>query len=109
MIIHLLPQDSDDRITVEKAGDVLTVNGAAFDFTPLEVDASIPATALDSTYFYQQISRDSTGEITLYLLFPQASNAPYDSRFPLPLSVTEDGPVTLPDTETEVETVGELP
>jgi hypothetical protein len=102
MLIKLWPCFSDDRIEVSVAGEVVTVNGAAFDLSPLEVGASISSAAFGVTYFLGYITRDSAGELTFTLQFPQDAEASEDARFPLPISVTEDGPVMLPDPEKEV-------
>jgi hypothetical protein len=106
MIIKLTPRFSgsaDDRIAVSVAGDVVSINGVDYDFTPLEVGASIPADAVDPARFFGDIQRDSVGELVMTLWFPHDFEASQDARYPLPVSVTEDGPVNLPDPENEVE------
>ncbi|HCI1794214.1 TPA: hypothetical protein NOE57_006458, partial [Pseudomonas aeruginosa] len=46
MIIKLSPfaplPGSDERLSLSRAGDVLTVNGQAFDFTPLPEGGELP-------------------------------------------------------------------
>ena len=37
-----------------------------------------------------------SGALVMTLNFPLAFDAPEDSRFPLPITVSADGPVTLP-------------
>jgi len=108
MLIKLSPVFvfDDTRIAVEVTGDVVTINGEAFDFGPLEPGGSIPAEAVNTQYFIGDISRDSVGEIVLTLTYPHAPYAPHDSRFPLPISVIEDGPVSLPSPENETEPEG---
>jgi len=99
MLIHLSPQFSSERLSVVVTGEVVTLNGEDFDFTPLEPGGSLPLEALNSPWFVRDVQRDSTGELVLTLLFPHATDAPYDSRFPQPISVTGDGPVSLPPAE----------
>jgi hypothetical protein len=101
MLINLSPQFSDRRISVTVTGDVVNINGVDFDFTPLEVGASIPAEAVSLEYFWGFINRDDAGELVMTLMFPHDWYASYDARFPQPISVTEDGPVNLPDPEAE--------
>lgn len=106
MLIKLQPRftdDPEDRIAVSVAGDVVTINEVDYDFTPLEVGASIPADAVDPDRFWDQVARDSTGALVMTLWFPHAFEASHDARFPQPITVSEDGPVTLPDPENEVE------
>lgn len=102
MLIKLWPCASDERIEVSVSGEVVTVNGADFDLSPLEVGASISSAAFGVTYFLGYITRDAAGELSFTLQFPQDAEASEDARFPLPISVTEDGPVMLPDPEKEV-------
>jgi len=45
MRITLSPQSRDDRLTLHRAGDVLTINGQALDFGPLPQGGSLPAAA----------------------------------------------------------------
>lgn len=101
MLIYLSPKFSDDRIEVSVVGDIITINGEAFDFSPLAPGATLPYAAINSPHFAGDVLRDSAGELIVTLLYPHGTTAPYDSRFPLPISVTEDGPVTLPPTDEE--------
>lgn len=54
MIIKLSPfaplPGSDERLSLSRAGDVLTVNGQAFDFTPLPEGGELPTEAIDRSY-----------------------------------------------------------
>ncbi|MGC3068963.1 hypothetical protein ACPTFM_33755, partial [Pseudomonas aeruginosa] len=42
---------SDEHLTLSRAGDVLTENGQAFDFTPLPERGELPAEAIGSQWF----------------------------------------------------------
>jgi hypothetical protein len=103
MLIHLSPKFSGDRLAISVAGEVVTLNGEAFDFAPLEAGGTLPLDALNSPWFVRDVQRDSAGELVLTLNFPHATDASYDARFPQPVSVTTDGPVNLPDPEPEVQ------
>ena len=95
MQIKLSPQYRSDRLTVSKSGDVLTVNGTAYDFGPLPDGGTLPRDAVDCEWLAFDVERIG-GEIHLTLILPHGSNAPETTRFPAPITVTEDGPVALP-------------
>jgi hypothetical protein len=95
MQINLSPQARFDRLTVSKSGDVLTINGTEYDFGPLPDGGTLPRDAVDCEWLASDVERIS-GEIHLTLILPHGSNAPETTRFPAPITVTEDGPVALP-------------
>ncbi|WP_349433561.1 hypothetical protein [Pararhizobium sp. A13] len=95
MRINLSPQMRDDSLSVSVAGDVLTVNGEAFDFTPLPEGATLPFGAVDSEWFAGPVSRED-GLLTVTLLLPHKPNASSNVTFPEPIMTTGDGPVSLP-------------
>jgi len=102
MIINLSPQRRDDTLEVTRTGDILSINGTNYDFTQLPEGATLPADAVDCPYVIGDINR-TNGELELTLLLPIGPNAPYESRFPEPITAVEDGPVTLPPYTTPVE------
>ncbi len=95
MIIRLSPQRRDDALTVSLAGDVVTVNGEAFDFAPLPEGATLPHGAIDSEWFAGPVSREN-GSLTLTLLLPHGSNPSQNVAFPAPVVMVQDGLVVLP-------------
>lgn len=95
MQINLSPVRSNEALTVSRAGDVLTVNGEAFDLTQLTNGATLPAEAIDSDYFVGPVERID-GELTLTLRLPHGPNPSQAVAFPQPVTVTVDGPVELP-------------
>lgn len=99
MLIRLSPVFEGEYITVSVAGDVVTINDVDYDFTPLEVGGSIPASAVDPARFVGTIDRDSAGQLAMTLIYGHAIDAPHDSRFPLPITTSGDGPVDLPPTD----------
>ena len=100
MKIILSPMRRDERLTFLKAGDALTLNGEAFDFTDLPNGAALPRSAISSDWFAGDVTRDEAGELTVPLILPHGANAPEATRFPAPLESVADGPVALPIYET---------
>lgn len=101
MKIDLSPQRRDDKLIVVKTGDVLTINGTAFDFTALPDGATLPASAIDSEWLVGYVSRVN-GELELALILPHGPSPSQAVAFPEPITVTKDGEVSLPfDTEPE--------
>lgn len=100
MVIKLSPQRRDDTLSVTRTGDVLNINGTAYDFTQLPEGATLPFDAVDCEFIVCDITR-TNGELELTLLLPIGPNAPYEVRFPEPITVLEDGPVALPQTNVE--------
>lgn len=100
MLIKFSPFSSDERLIVDREGDVLYVNGEVFDFTPLEEGSTLPAEAIDSKWFFGEVIRDN-GLLTITLRLPFGPNAPESTRFPEDILVSEDGPVQIPVYEVE--------
>lgn len=101
MHITLSPVRSDAVLSVSRAGDVLTINGAVYDFGPLAEGAVLPREAVDCDWITSDVTR-SGGQIVLTLLLPHGPipwPAPPEAAVvthPAPLILTEDGPVILP-------------
>lgn len=102
MKISFTPTRSDRRLTVERAGDVLTLNGEAFDFSALQDGDRLPRTAVACEWLASDVSRDG-GVIRLTLLLPHGPDAPQEARFPTTIALTNDGPVTIPAYSQEVD------
>ena len=95
MKIKLSPQRRDDTLTVTKQGDVLTINGTAYDFTDLPDGGTLPADAVDCEYVIGSVDRVN-GELELTLLLPHGANASEAARFPEPIINPADGELELP-------------
>ncbi|POF89352.1 hypothetical protein [Pseudomonas putida] len=93
--ITLNPRNFDQQLTLVREGDVLYLNGEAFDFSPLLEGSTLPASALSSDWFFGDVERVD-GVIRLTLWLPHGANAPESTRFPVPITVNADGPVALP-------------
>jgi len=106
MFITLTPMRRDDALTLHRAGDVLTINGTEYDFTPLPEGALLPRAAVDCDWLASDVTRTG-GQIRLTLILPHGTDAPAARRAPAPLSLTADGPVALPpEMETAAEDAG---
>ncbi|WP_313489193.1 hypothetical protein [Stutzerimonas nitrititolerans] len=95
MKITLSPQRLDETLTATLAGDVLTLNGEAFDFTQLPEGATLPAEAIASDWIVGDVARIN-GELHLTLRLPHGPNPSRAVAFPEPILVTQDGPIPLP-------------
>ncbi len=99
MLIKLSPYaplpGAAERLSLSRAGDVLTVNGQVFDFTPLPEGGELPAESIGSEWFAGPVLRRA-GQLELILRFPLADDASAAARFPEPLLIDTDGPVELP-------------
>jgi hypothetical protein len=95
MIIKLSPQRRDDRLTVTRLGDTLTIDDQVFDFSGIPDGGLLPRDAVECKWLASDVERVDN-RLRLTLILPHGANAPHDTRFPLPVEVTEDGPVALP-------------
>lgn len=95
MKITLSPVRLDAYLAASRAGDVLTLNGKEFDFGPLPEGATLAADAVDSEWFAGPVSRIN-GELHLTLRLPHGPNPSPAVAFPEPITVTQDGPLELP-------------
>lgn len=95
MKITLSPMRHDTPLSLERAGDVLTINGEAFDFGPLTDGATLPCAAVDCEWLVSDVERID-GALHFTLRLPQGPDAPHETRFPAPIIDPPDGPVALP-------------
>jgi hypothetical protein len=73
----------------------LIVNGLRFDFADMPEGGELPAGAIDTPYISGTVKR-TDGQITLTIRLPFGANAPRETKFPEPITVDQDGPITLP-------------
>jgi len=95
MQITLSPIRADTPLTLSRAGEVLTVNGTPHDFSPLPDGAVLPEGATGCPWIIGAVTRTG-GVLQLTLLLPHGPDAPQETRYPAPLTLTGDGPVALP-------------
>lgn len=98
MQINLHPQLNNTPMTLSRSGDILTINGESFDFSPLVDGDTLPTEAIGSDWFNGPVEKVS-GTLHISLILPHGSNAPDSTRFPDPITVVGDGPITLPPYE----------
>ncbi|WP_177340763.1 hypothetical protein [Comamonas thiooxydans] len=94
-LIQLSPQRRDDGLQIFAASDVLTLNGVALDFSLLPDGATLPRKAIACDWIAGDVQRID-GVLQVSLLLPIAADASNAARFPQPITVTQDGPVELP-------------
>ncbi len=95
MNITFMPQRDEDVLTVNKHGEVLTINGINLDFSVIPDGATLPAEAVDCKFIVGDVER-ADGELRLTLLLPHGPDASTAARFPQPIVDPADGPVRLP-------------
>lgn len=72
---------ADSRKEYHVNGDTLTVDGEAFDFTPIPEGATLPAGAVDGDWLASDVTR-TNGEIYLSVAMAHGVNAPHETLFP---------------------------
>lgn len=95
MQIRFFPMRSNAPLSLVRAGDTLTINGTSFDFSQLEEGETLPKGAVASGWLAADVTRTG-GQLQVALILPLGTDASDTARFPLPLELTEDGPVSLP-------------
>ncbi len=100
MKINLTPQRRHDRLKLSRTGDALTINGETFNFAALTDGATLPRNAVSCEWLASDVTRTG-GAVCLTLILPHGANAPNETRFPPPITITSDGPVILPAYESE--------
>lgn len=95
MRIKLSPILLATPLELERAGDVLIINGAAYDFTDLPEGATLPRAAVDCFWLASDVERID-GTLHLTLILPHGGNAPPETLYPAPIIDPPDGPVMLP-------------
>lgn len=96
MIINLSPVRSEAVLSVGINRDVLLINEESFDFTQLQDGETLPGSAINSQWFAGDVKRID-GVLHVSLVFPHGPYADEAARFPVPINITQDGPVLLPD------------
>jgi hypothetical protein len=95
MKITLVPQRRDDNLIVSKAGETLTINGTAFDFSVIPEGATLPASAVDCEYITGSVERIN-GVLQISLVLPHGPNPSQEVAFPAPIVNPPDGVLELP-------------
>lgn len=101
MHIRFSPQLRGDSLTLSKSGDILTVNGEAFDFSALPDGATLLREAVACDWLASDVERID-GVVALSLILPHGPQAPAGTRFPQPVDAT-DGPIAVPPRDEEAQ------
>ncbi|UWQ16161.1 hypothetical protein [Jannaschia sp. M317] len=101
MRLTFSPVRRDDSLSVDRQGDTLILNGEAFDFSALPEGAILPRSAIVTLWVAGDVTREG-GVLTIPLILPHGPAGPDETRFAQPLTLTENGPVTLPPFDAEV-------
>ena len=100
MHITFSPMRQTGTLALSRHGDILTINGEAFDFSGISEGARLPREAIASDWVAGDVHR-ADGILTVPLILPHGPDAPPEARFPAALTLELDGPVTLPAQFTE--------
>ena len=73
----------------------MTLNAGELDFSQLPEGATLPQSAINSPWIADDVRRID-GVLHVPLLLPLGPDASEAARFPVPIIVTQDGPVELP-------------
>lgn len=93
MKIIFTPQRHDHALTLTRSGDSLIINGETFDFSGIPEGATLPGDAIACDWIAGDVERIG-GVLHLPLILPHMANAPYETLFPVPITVEVDGPIT---------------
>lgn len=95
MHIILSPQRREDTLEISKNGDILIINGEAFDFSPMNEGDTLPAGATTCEWIIGDVHKEA-GELKLKLILPLPVNFSPEQAFPEPLISVPNGPVMFP-------------
>lgn len=98
MHISFSPQRRHGALSLTKAGDIITINGEAFDLSVVLEGATLPQEAIDSNWFAGPVERIG-GELHISLILPHGPTPSQSVAFPQPITVNEDGPIGVPSDE----------
>jgi hypothetical protein len=111
-VFDFFPVADGEPVTYSVAGDVLTVNGEAFDLWPLGEGESLPATAIPGSAVWLRSTEITRweGALRLCVAMPFDSAVPWPAhvRHPDAVTVETDGPVPLPTDWTAPEPADEI-
>ena len=107
MIIKLSPigepygHPFEAPLSIKRTGQSLEINGKELDFSVIPNGATLEdaSEATNCPYIVGNIDRDMSGVLHITLLFPHASNAPYEARFPEIINNPPNGNIKLPDSQ----------
>lgn len=100
MHITFSPMRRDTRPVYARQGDILLIEGAAFDFSGVANGDTLDADDVASDWVTGPVTRED-GTLHLVLLLSHGADAPEDTRFPDPITVSSDGVIPQPPFDAE--------
>lgn len=100
MKIRLWPDLVTWALSASVAGDMITINGEPFDFSPLKEGQRLPGSAIDSAFFPDaSFVERKAGVLHMTLIFPVQPDSPEEYRNPAePIIIdARSGTVKFPD------------
>lgn len=96
-MIHITftPVRMDTALQLLRLDETLLFNGTAVTLADLAEGEALDAGTLDLPWLTGEVARRD-GALYLTVLLPHAANAPEQTLFPAPITLTENGPVDLP-------------
>ena len=95
MNITLSPQVRTDSLTLSKSGDILTINGDAFDFSFISEGDILPRDAVECELLVSDVTR-TDGALVLTVILPIKNTSSEAARFPAPILNAPDGDIEVP-------------
>lgn len=100
MQVSFIPQRRADSLSLSVSGDTLIINDEPFDLSGIPEGATLPRAAVACSWLASDIERIN-GVLQLTLILPHGADAPPQTLFPQPITITADGPVLLPPYSSE--------
>jgi len=95
MHITFAPMRRDDQLTLSVAGACLTLNGVGLDFSDIPEGGRRRQAETGCDWLASDVERRD-GVLYVTVILPHGARAPQQTLFPTPVTVTQDGMVTLP-------------
>ena len=95
MNITLTPQVRPDSLALSKSGDILTINGDAFDFSFIEEGDVLPQDAVECPLLASDVTR-TDGALVLTVILPIKNTLSEAAKFPAPILNAPDGDIEVP-------------
>lgn len=96
MKITFAPVRGDTPLQMERDGEVLILNGVRHDLSGATKGNPLPAENFEATGIAGEVTVARNGRLNVTVFLPHGNPAPKATRFPKPITVTENGPVSLP-------------
>lgn len=95
MRLEFVPVVTGGTLSLERSGDILTINGEAFDFGPLPAGGLLPRASIACAWIAGDVTRTGAGELIVPLVLPIDGGSSEARRFPAAMTIEADGPIEL--------------